>query len=357
MLVSNKKQIAKYYKALLEKDHQFIGIFYVGVKTTGIFCISTCRARKPKMENVLFYTEARDLLQNGFRPCKICKPTENAYQPSEEVIQAIDLVNQHPDLKITDYQLKQKALRPEKIRRWFKEHHGMTFQAYQRMIRINTAFQYLKRGKSVTDSAFESGYESLSGFGYSFKNLVGTSPEESKEKTIILISRITTPIGPMFACVTQEGVCLLEFTDRRMLETEFLDLQKRLNAIILAGENEHTKQLKRELEEYFGGSRQQFEVKLHTPGTPFQKAVWEVLKYIPYGETRSYQEQAEKLNKPTATRAVASANGHNRVAIIIPCHRVIGKDGSLTGYAGGLERKKWLLNHERKNKIFLQKEG
>ncbi len=132
-----------------------------------------------------------------------------------------------------------------------------------------------------------------------------------------------------------------------MLETEFADLQKRLNAVILAGENDHTRQLKRELAEYFAGERQQFEVALDAPGTPFQQLVWDGLQAIPYGQTASYSEQAQYLGRDSATRAVASANGKNRISIVIPCHRVIGKDGSLTGYGGGLERKRWLLDHEK----------
>lgn len=348
MLITNQKKIDKFYRALLEKDEQFIGTFYVGVKTTGIFCISTCTARKPKPENVEFYTEAKELLQNGYRPCKVCKPTQHAHQPPEEVQRAMDLLKQNPDQKISDFELREQGLSPEKIRRWFNKHHGMTFQAYQRMIRINTAFQSLKKGESVTTSAYDSGYGSLSGFGYTFKKMVGSSPDESKDKAIILITRLTTPLGPMYACTTDQGICLLEFTDRRMLETEFHDLQKRLNAIILVGENEYTQQLKEELTEYFAGKLQQFKVPLHHPGTPFQQSVWRALMQIPFGATRSYQQQAETLNKPKAVRAVASANGHNRIAIVIPCHRVIGKDGSLKGYAGGLERKRWLLDHEQK---------
>lgn len=349
MLVTSEKEIQKYYNALVSKDRQFIGVFYVGVKTTGVFCISTCRARKPKLENVEFYTESKDLLRNGYRPCKICKPTENSGEPPEEVIAALEWLERQPKTKISDYDLKQEGLSPENIRRWFKKYHGMTFQAYQRMIRINTAFQELKNGKSVTSSAFDSGYESLSGFGYTFKNLVGSAPDESKDKDVILMTRLTTPLGPMYACATDRGICLLEFTDRRMLETEFKDLQKRLNANILACENVYLKQLKVEIEEYFEGSRKEFSVNLHTPGTDFQQRVWNALLNIPYGTTSTYQQQAERLNRPTAVRAIASANGHNRISIVVPCHRVIGKDGSLAGYGGGLERKKWLLEHERKN--------
>ena len=188
----------------------------------------------------------------------------------------------------------------------------------------------------------------MSGFGYSYKKLVGKSPKNSVEKTIILISRLTTPLGPMFVCATEKGVCLLEFVDRRMLETEFKDLQKLLNAEIIAGENKHIKQAKKEFVEYFNGQRKTFGVKLQTPGTDFQNSVWESLREIPYGKTSTYQQQAENINKPKAVRAVASANGCNRISIIVPCHRVIGKNGKLIGYGGGIERKHWLIEHERK---------
>lgn len=133
MRITNSADIAKYYKVLLEKDQQFIGIFYVGVKTTGIFCNATCSARKPKPENVEFFTEARELLQHGYRPCKVCKPTEHAYQPPQEVLQAMELVKEKSQQKIRNQDLRQRGLQPEKIRRWFKQHHGITFQAYQPM--------------------------------------------------------------------------------------------------------------------------------------------------------------------------------------------------------------------------------
>lgn len=346
MFVSDQKDFNRYYNALVERDPQFLGSFYVGVKTTGIFCISTCRARKPKPENVEFFTTSKELLQHGYRPCKICKPTKQAHEPPEEVLKAIDLLKEDSLTKVRDKDLRDAGLVPETIRRWFKRHHGITFQAYQRMIRINTAFRELKDGNSVTQSAFESGYDSLSGFGYTFKNLVGSAPEEGKDKNVILITRLTTPLGPMFACATENGICLLEFTDRRMLETEFADLQKRLDAVILAGENDHSRQLRRELKEYFEGKRSEFEVPMETPGTEFQNKVWNALREIPFGETRSYQQQADHIGNPKGVRAVARANGMNRIAIVIPCHRVISKDGSLTGYAGGLERKRWLLDHE-----------
>ncbi len=350
MRVTDQRTISTYYEALLDRKQSFVGIFFVGVKTTSVFCISTCRARKPKKENVEFFTSFKDALDNGYRPCKVCKPTENANEAPAPIQTAIKLIKENPKAKIKDYNLRELNISPEMVRRWFNQNYGMTFQAYQRMYRINVAFQELKGGKTTTDTAFDSGYESLSGFGYTFKKLTGSSPRHSANGNIILISRLTSPIGPMFVCATQNGVCLLEFVDRRMLETEFEDLQKRLKATIMAGENEHTRQAIKEVTEYFEGSRKSFSVKLETPGTPFQNRVWKSLQEIEYGETITYQQQSERINNPKGVRAVASANGHNRICIIIPCHRVIGKDGNLTGYAGGLERKKWLLEHEQRFK-------
>jgi len=349
MLITENKKIETYYKALLERQQAFVGIFFVGVKTTSVFCIATCRARKPKLENVEFYTSFKEALDNGYRPCKICKPTENANEAPEQVALAIKLVKENPKEKITDSQLRKKNISPEVLRRWFNTNYGMTFQAYQRMYRINNAYQELKKGKSATHTAFDTGYESLSGFGYTFKKIIGESPKKSTDKNIILISRLTTPLGPMFICATDKGICLLEFVDRRMLETEFNDLQKLLNATIISGENKHIKQAKKEIKEYFDGKRKTFDVTIETPGTDFQNSVWNCLQEIQYGETTSYQQQAKKINNPTAVRAVASANGYNRISIIVPCHRVLGKNKKMTGYGGGIERKKWLIEHERNN--------
>jgi AraC family transcriptional regulator of adaptative response/methylated-DNA-[protein]-cysteine methyltransferase len=335
------------YDAIGTQDaYKHEGRFVTAVKTTGIFCRPTCRARKPKAENVVFYSTAQEALQNGFRPCKICKPMEKIDETPEYIKKLLSELHEHPYKRIKDYDLKQRNIEPNKIRRWFKKHHNITFHAYQRMLRINAAFNSIQNGRTVIESAFSSGYESLSGFNEGYKSIFGHSASHSNRKNIINIVRFTTPIGPMFGCATQQGVCLIDFTDRRMLETEFKELCKKLNAVILPGDNPHLEQARAELDEYFAGKRKQFTVSLDTPGTAFQKSVWEILKKIPYGETRTYKQQAIALGNPKAIRAVASANGHNRVGIIIPCHRVIGSDGSLVGYGGGLHRKQWLLNLE-----------
>ena len=337
------------YNIILNKDASYENIFVTAVKTTGIFCRPSCTARKPKIENVIFYDSIYEAILNGYRPCKVCKPMEQAYKTPNYIKNIISELNDNPFLRIKDYDLKIRGIEPNTIRRWFKKHYNMTFQGYQRMLRINMAFNKISKGESITTIAFDLGFDSLSGFNSSYQNVFGKSPSQLEKKNIINIIRITTPLGPMFGCATSKGVCLFEFTNRKMLETEFKDITKRLNAIILPGENHYLKQLEQEVAEYFKGKRKIFSVIIDAPGTKFQKSVWEILREIPYGETWSYQQQAIRLNKPNSMRAVANANGHNRIAIIIPCHRVIGKDGNLTGYGGGLERKKWLIDFEHKN--------
>ncbi len=339
-----------FYEALVAKDPSFEGTFFAGIKTTGIFCRPTCTARKPKRENVEFFASAKDAILKGYRACKVCHPMEKAGSTPEYVDRVLRLLDEDPSLKLKDYDLLKLDIEPSKIRRWFLKNHGITFHAYQRMYRINTAFKKLQTGTSVTDIAFDSGYESLSGFNDSFKKVFGVSPKNSKEKQVIDFTRIETDLGTMVACATDKGVCLLEFSDRKGLETELKQLAKYHNANIVQGQNKYFKQLKEELDAYFEGRLKEFKVPLDISGTDFQKQVWQALVEIPYGTTSSYLRQAEVLGKPSSVRAVANANGMNKIAIIIPCHRVVGSDGSLTGYAGGLWRKRKLIDLEKDNK-------
>ncbi|AFD07887.1 bifunctional transcriptional activator/DNA repair enzyme AdaA [Solitalea canadensis] len=337
------------YNAIVNKDTSFEGIFFTAVKTTGIFCRPSCTARKPKKENVEFFSTAKEAISKGYRPCKVCNPMEKLNETPDLIKAILNGLADDPSRKFKDEDLIALGIEPSKIRRWFLKNHGVTFQAYQRMFRINSAFKKIQNGEAVTSTAFESGYESLSGFNDSFKNIFGVSPKNSKAQTIIDLKRIETPLGTMYACAVKEGICLLEFTDRKMLETEFKTLSKRLNATIIQGENKHFDNLEQQLTEYFEGKRKSFTVKLFTPGSAFQNAVWDGLQNIPYGTTKSYKEQAIALSKTDAVRAVANANGMNRISILIPCHRVIGTDGNLTGYGGGIWRKKWLLDMEKAN--------
>lgn len=340
------------YRALVEKDAAYDGAFFAGVKTTGIFCRTTCTARKPKQENVSFYDTIQEALAAGYRPCKICRPMESANQIPPEIAALLAQVQNNPQFRVTEWELRQRGFDPNTLRRWFQKHYGMTFQAFCRMNRINAAFGAIKDGNSVLDAALTSGYSSASGFASAFDKIIGTAPGKAKHapQSVLVYQRFDAPLGPMVAVASEQGLCLLEFGDRRMLESEFSDLQKRLNSVLLPGKNAYTETAVAQIIEYFSGKRKTFDVKLHTPGTAFQQRVWAQLREIPFGEIRSYGEIAAGVGEPKAVRAVGTANGMNRIAIIIPCHRVIGADGALTGYGGGLWRKDWLLKHEQEHK-------
>jgi AraC family transcriptional regulator of adaptative response/methylated-DNA-[protein]-cysteine methyltransferase len=342
-----QSQTDTFYSALSRRDSAFEGIFVVGVKTTGIFCRPTCSARMPKRENVEFFQSAREALAHGYRPCKICTPMEYQGAPPEWIKPLLDEIALTPTLKLRDRELRERGLEPSRVRYWFKKQHGMTFQGYLRSVRISQAFGRIKNGEKVVNTAFESGYQSLSGFADSFKKTAEFPPSKSQRYQLIQTTKIITPLGPMLAGATEEGICLLEFTDRRMLETEIKRLSKLLDGRFVPGISQHLDRLNEQLKEYFSGSRKEFDIPLVLPGTAFQKKVWAELQVIPYGSTRSYKEQAEIIGVPKAVRAVAKANGDNSIAILVPCHRVIGTNGDLTGYGGGLWRKEYLLNHER----------
>ncbi len=342
-------EIETMYNALVNKDSNFEGIFIVGVQTTGIFCRPTCTARKPKQENVEFFASTREALLHGYRPCKICTPLGYKGDVPDWLKPLMDEITNNPDIRLKDHDLRLRGIDPNRIRRWFKKHHGMTFQTYLRTLRISHAFGRIKYGDKVIEAAFDSGYESLSGFTDSFKKTTGFSPNKSTQNQIITITRILTPLGPMLAGATEKGICLLEFVDRRMLETQLTRLKKLLKAELIPGANNHFDELNKQLKEYFEGKRKEFTIPLVVPGTSFQQKVWSVLQKIPFGSTRSYKKQAEIMGNPKAIRAVAKANGDNRISIIIPCHRVIGANGKLVGYGGGLWRKQYLLNLESKN--------
>lgn len=338
------------YQALVDKDHSFEGMFITAVKTTGIFCRPGCSARKPKKSNVEFFDTTQEALQSGYRPCKVCKPMVMAGELPDHIADLLRSMEIFPGNKIKDKDLVINGLKPNTIRRWFRKNYGMTFHAYQRMLRLKNAYQNITSGKPVTRSAFESGYESLSGFNNGFQKVFGSPPTKSDQKRIINMLRLATPLGPMFACAVNEGICLLEFYNPSTIKSKFENLCRKLGGVILPGSNRHLVLLQEELRDYFLGKEKRFKVPLHFPGTPFQMKVWRLLQTIPFGESHSYAAIAKRLGKPSAVRAVGNANGQNRIAIIIPCHRVIGSNGNLRGYEGGLTRKQWLLNHELKHK-------
>jgi AraC family transcriptional regulator of adaptative response/methylated-DNA-[protein]-cysteine methyltransferase len=262
----------------------------------------------------------------------------------------MDEVERQPSSRITDGDLTARGVDPATVRRYFRRHYGMTFQAYTRARRLAGALHTIREGVPLDAAVFECGYDSHSGFRDAFVRTFGHSPSISRGRDCILLAWLKSPLGPLVAGATAEGVCLLEFTDRRMLESQLATLRKHIDLPALPGMNPHLQQLATELAAYFAGTLRDFSVSLIALGTTFQQRVWDELRRIPYGQTRSYEELAVALAEPGGQRAVGRANGMNRIAIVIPCHRVVRKDGHLGGYGGGLRRKQFLLDLESRNR-------
>jgi AraC family transcriptional regulator of adaptative response/methylated-DNA-[protein]-cysteine methyltransferase len=336
------------YRALVNKDSSFEGIFYVGVRTTGIFCRPTCSARKPARQNVDFFSTASEALHGGYRPCLRCHPMDPDKRPPKLIERLRAEVERAPGGRLTDKELAALSIDPSTARRQFKRHYGMTFQAYYRARRMGLALQEVKQGGRVEEVQNGSGFESASGFRDAFTRIFGQPPSSAKTQGGLFAERIETPLGAMLAIADDEGLRLLEFVDRRAMERELSILRQRLQTNVVPGEHRHLTATRRQLEEYFAGKRMDFDVPLAPVGSPFQQRAWKILQSIGPGETRSYSWMAEQLGDPNARRAVGHANGSNMLCIIIPCHRVIRADGTLCGYGGGLWRKKWLLDHEQK---------
>lgn len=337
-------------RATRERDASYDGIFIVAVRTTGVFCRPSCPARRPLPRNVEYFPSAREALLGGYRPCKRCRPMDINGQPPDWVDQLMSHVDARPTQRLTDCDLRLMSIDPARARRYFRAHYDMTFQAYHRARRMGLALAELRRGADMLDVGLRYGFESSSGFRDAFKQVFGEPPGRGRHAKCIITTSIESPLGRLITGATEEGVCLLEFADRRALERQLTTLRKRLDRAIVPGTNEHLEKLKDELTRYFAGGLTEFTVPLVCPGTPFQEAVWAQLQRIPYGETISYEALACAVERPTACRAVGRANGDNRVAIVIPCHRVVQKNGKLRGYGGGLWRKQFLLDHERKTK-------
>ena len=334
------------YRALCDRDAAYEGIFVAAIRTTGIFCRPTCNARKPLEQNIEYFHDPREALLAGYRPCKRCRPIEPRGATPDWIRPLLDEVEKDPARRWKDRDVRAMHIDPGRVRRWFQSAHGMTFHAYQRARRLGLALGRIRHGDDLTDTAFEHGYESVSGFREAFASRFGDSPGRSRAARIIATTRLLTPLGPMVAAATDEGICLLEFADRRMLETQLSRLKRHFGCEVAPGRHAHFERLDHELGRYFAGDLDKFTVPIVHPGTPFQVAVWEYLRAIPYGQVRSYSELARGVGKPAAVRAVGRANGDNRLAIIVPCHRVIGADRRLTGYGGGLWRKQFLLDLE-----------
>ncbi len=346
MIEESLKQ--EWYEALLKKNGDYEGVFFVGVKTTGVFCRPTCPARKPKLENCEFHRTAQEALLASFRPCMRCRPLSHPNQERELVRTLVDAVEADPSKRWRESDFEALSVDVSTARRQFKKRFGMTFVAYARARRMGIAMKQIRTGDSVIDAQLNIGYESSSGFRDAFSKIMGAPPTQfNLHHKILKASWLDTKLGPMIAISDDEALYLLEFVDRRGLEREVERLRLRLKAAIIPGETNPIRSIEAEIKAYFEGTLTVFKTRLHLLGSPFQKRVWEELMRIPYGETRTYAAQAHAIGNEAAFPAVANANGANQLAIIIPCHRIIRSSGDLGGYGGGIARKQWLIHHEK----------
>lgn len=260
----------------------------------------------------------------------------------------MEAVEAEPDKKWSNEDVKAFYVDPSTARRQFQKRFGMTFIEYARARRLGKAVEQIQDGTSVIGAQVMVGYDSGSGFRDAFERIIGTTPSDSDKQHLLKSSWIDTPLGTMIVIGDDSHIHLLEFTNRKGLEREIQWLMKSAQATIIPGMTEPIHHIDNELQQYFVGELKQFKTPIQLHGTPFQQKVWETLRTIPFGETRSYADIATTIGKPTAYRAVAQANGANPLALIVPCHRVIASDGKLAGYGGGVVRKKWLIQHEKR---------
>lgn len=337
----------EYYQALLAKNSEYEGVFYVGVKTTGVFCRPTCPARKPKFEHCEFFETAHEALLASFRPCKRCQPLSHPNQVSPLIQTLVNAVEKQPEKRWKSKDFQELLVDASTARRQFKKRFGMTFVEYARARRMGLAMKQIRQGEAVIDAQISMGYESSSGFRDAFSRIMGAAPTKLGTGNILKAAWLDTKLGSMIAIADESALYLLEFVDRRGLEREIDRLRIKTKSAIVPGSTPIIVSIERELQHYFEGELMQFKTPLLLLGSAFQKQVWQSLQNIPPGETRSYLDIAKALKMPTAFRAVANANGANQIAIVIPCHRVINSNGELGGYGGGIARKKWLIIHEK----------
>ncbi|MCC2647191.1 MAG: putative regulatory protein Ada, partial [Rickettsiaceae bacterium] len=294
-------QIKKeYYKALLDKNSNYENIFFVGVKTTGVFCRPSCPARKPKYENCEFFQTAQQALIASFRPCIRCKPLSHPNHVSNLVKKLLDAIESAPEKRWKNSDLEELSVDCSTARRQFKKRFGMTFIEYARARRMGIAMKYIKHGDPIIYAQLEAGYESSSGFRDAFTKIMGALPSQSKNKyNVLKASWLDTPLGPMVAISDEKLLYLLEFADRRGLEREIECLRKKTNSAIIPGRTIPIESIEQELKLYFSGQLRKFSTPLFLLGSAFQKLAWQALIEIPYGETRSYIEQAKIINLPS----------------------------------------------------------
>ena len=340
---------ATLHAALVARDASFDGRAWVGVTTTGIFCRLTCPARKPRPENCRWFDRPAAAMAAGFRPCRRCHPLGPEAAAEPLVQRLLDALDADPARRWTEADVAALGLDPSTVRRAFRRHAGTTFLDLARQRRLREGVRGLAGGAAVIAAQHDAGFDSASGFRDAFARLFGHPPAAMARGGPGLVADwLDTPLGGMIAVADDRSLHLLEFTDRKDLGIELRRLSSGAGGRIGLGRSAVTDAAEAQLARYFAAESGGFDLPLTLHGTPFLREVWTGLRAIPPGATVSYGQLAARLGRPSAARAVARAVGTNQIAIVIPCHRVIGADGSLTGYAGGLWRKQALIEIERK---------
>ena len=342
-------EIELYWQAVRANDARFDGAFVLGVKTTGIYCKPSCRARLPKRENVHFYASPQVAERQGFRACKRCRPSHvNGIDPQVETILKACEMLASDDLLTLDDLSAAVGLSSYHLQRSFKHIIGVSPKKYAEAKRMERFKDELRGGSDVVTAMYEAGYGSSSRLYEKASENLGMTPAVYKKggKGMSINYIITDcELGSMLVARTPRGICSVTFGDSKKqlaegLHAEFPDAE-------IAKDVENLKDAVDALLKYIAGKQKWLVLPLDLQATSFQMQVWDYLRKIPYGETRSYGEVAEALGDKKKVRAVAQACAKNRVAVVIPCHRVVASDGKPSGYRWGVERKKKLLAKEK----------
>jgi AraC family transcriptional regulator, regulatory protein of adaptative response / methylated-DNA-[protein]-cysteine methyltransferase len=340
------------WAAVVARDSAFDGLFYTAVETTGIYCRPSCPARRPKREHVRFYDTAADAEAAGFRPCKRCKPDQPSLtqQHAAKVREACRLIEAAEDEPRLDALARAVGLSPYHFHRIFKAVLGVTPKAYARAHRNNRMRRELSQSATVTEAIYGAGFGSNGRFYAASSEVLGMTPSQFRAggpNAEIKFAIGESSLGLVLIAASDKGVCAIFFGDDR--EGLARELKKQFPRARLVGGDPAFEELAAKVVDFVEDPRIGLDLPLDIRGTAFQHRVWETLGRIPVGATASYAEIAKAIGAPKSVRAVARACGSNRIAVAIPCHRVIGSDGSLTGYRGGIERKRALLAKEAKS--------
>ena len=335
------------YTALLARDNRFDGQAFVCVSSTGVFCRLTCPARKPRVENCIFFATIGECISAGYRACKRCHPLQAAAMADPNIVALLKALDERPDLRWSEAHVEELGYDLSTVRRSFKRQFGMTFLEMARQRRLREGFETLARGGKVITAQHEASFESASAFRAAFARLLGRAPADLRTDGRLRATWIPTSLGDMLAVSSPSHLHLLEFVDRKGLPAELARLMAAAKQEIGLGTLPPSEQAAAELADYFAARSDRFTTPLAFAASAFTQQVWDALRAIPVGETRSYSDIARQIGRPAAVRAVARANGANQIAVMVPCHRVIGADGTLTGYGGGLWRKQRLIEIER----------